>query len=94
MKKAYGPKGFRTDETSACIRTWRTMDIGVLWSVGRRPNTDSANHVSIEECIQLVWPLDESKGPSQLHGHGHGLVCEVALRIVLSVTNSICLPQW
>jgi hypothetical protein len=28
---------------------------------------------------ELVWPLDESQGPSQLHGHGHWLVCEVAL---------------
>ena len=26
---------------------------------------------------QMVGPLDESRGPSQLHGHGPWLVCEV-----------------
>jgi hypothetical protein len=26
---------------------------------------------------QLVWPLDESQGPSQPHGQGPWLMCEV-----------------
>ena len=27
----------------------------------------------------VIWPLDENKGPSQLHGHGPWLVCQVTM---------------
>ena len=40
------------------------------------------DHVRVKGLRQLVWPLDESEGPSQLHGHGPWLVCEVALSII------------
>ena len=30
--------------------------------------------------MSVVQPLDENQGPSKLRGHGHGLVCGVALR--------------
>ena len=32
--------------------------------------------------MSLVHPLDEIQGPSQLHGYGPWLVCEVALTSV------------
>ena len=45
---------------------------------------------------QLVRPLDESQVPSQLHGHGPWLVCDVALNNhlkFLMVTTSDCRPR-
>ena len=39
----------------------------------------ATNHVGVEDLGHLVWTLDEGRGPSQLHGHGPWLVCEVAL---------------
>ena len=31
----------------------------------------------------MVWPLDENKWPSPIHGHNPWLVCEVALNLTL-----------
>ena len=39
------------------------------------------DHVKVTGLVQMMWPLGESQGPSQLHGHGHWLVCEVAPRL-------------
>jgi hypothetical protein len=41
-----------------------------------------ANHVKGEDLRQLVWPLDESRRPSQYHGPGPWLMCEVALQYI------------
>ena len=30
----------------------------------------------------MVWPLDDSQGPSPFHGHGPWVVCEVALSLL------------
>ena len=40
-----------------------------------------ANPVKVKGLRQLVWPLDESQGLSQLHGHGPWLVYEMAQRL-------------
>jgi hypothetical protein len=34
-----------------------------------------ANHVRVKGLRQLVWPLDDSQGPPQLHGHNPRLMC-------------------
>ena len=36
-----------------------------------------------------VTAIGREQGPPQLPGHGHGLVCEVILRL----TNFVCLAQ-
>ena len=38
-----------------------------------------ADRVRVKGLTKMVRPLDESQGPSQLHGHGPWLMCEVAL---------------
>jgi hypothetical protein len=39
-------------------------------------------HIRVMGLRQLVRPLDESQGPSQLHDHGPWLMCEVAVMYV------------
>jgi hypothetical protein len=35
------------------------------------------HQVHLQEIMLVVWPLDENQGPSQSHGQGFWLVCEV-----------------
>ena len=37
--------------------------------------------IKLAFAFLMVQPLDESQGPSHLHGYGLWLVCEVALRV-------------
>ena len=37
------------------------------------------NHVRVKDLKLFVQPLNESQGPSQLHGRGPWLMCDVAL---------------
>jgi hypothetical protein len=39
------------------------------------------DHVVVKVFKQVVKPLDESQGLSQLHGHGPWVVCEVVIRL-------------
>lgn len=41
--------------------------------------------VEVKGLRQLVRHLDESQGPSQLHGHGPWLVCEVVLGATMKI---------
>ena len=52
------------------------------------PTQILANHVRVKGLKQLVWPSDESEEPSQPHGHGPWLMCEVAL----SSSHRLCIP--
>ena len=45
-----------------------------------------AHHVRVKNVGQLVRPLNESQRPSQLHGHGPWLVCELVLIVPPTLT--------
>ena len=40
---------------------------------------ENLHQVHLQETMSVAWPLDENQGPSQSHGQGFWLVCEVAL---------------
>lgn len=59
--------------------SWMMFD-GVVKSTSKRPNANSRipRH-TFEDLSQLIQPLVQSQGPSQLHGYGPWLVCEGSL---------------
>ena len=57
-----------------CVMVCRNLRQAHLQEVGLAKIP--ANHVGFTGLRQLIWPLEESQGPSQLHGHGPWLVCK------------------
>ena len=66
------------DSKSAWIPTWHIMSIFVIICLTQI----LADHVSVKGLGQHIQHVDESWRPSQVHGHGSWLVCEVALSII------------